>query len=414
MSLTFRKHISKYLELQQHELQSASARGKADGSSSAFASSITDYVGYMQDTINAARGSWSNYQSEFKQSLAETTKELADQQYASGVKIPEEISQLEEKKAQDEALFQTKEGRHSADYEKTEEDLRLAKVDYDKIRAELNRPLNTKFERIYVPFLIVLAVAEVPLNRSAFLLYFDQSPTVVLALAFAVGGMLVFFAHSIGHLIKEQNGPHASGNAGPWLGIGSIAVVTAVLMYFLTIMRQTYTETMKAGTTFDWGDESRLGVFQESLFQPLNSDGIGLLVLNFSIYFAGILASFFRHDAHPSYEKIVRTHEKLRSKMSSKQERMEKRLNEIQKAHNNALATLNTRRQNSQLDVERLSSEIQELNEMKSSDEKTLLNNLDQLLVAYQNGYRQASQSKGTPKFFAKSHVRKLRELVAS
>ena len=412
MSLTFRKHISKYLELQQHELQSASARGKADGSGHVFATTGAEYVGFMQDTINSARGNWSNYQADFQQSLTDATNELSDSQYTATVQVPKEISALEEKKAQEESLFETKEGRHSADYEKTEEDLRLAKIDHDKIRAELNRPLATKFEKIYIPFLVVLAIAEVPLNRSAFLLYFDGIPSVVLALALAVGGMLVFFAHSIGHLIKEQNGPHSTGGFRPWIGIGSIILVTAILMYFLTVMRQTFTETMKAGTTFDWGEESRIGVFQDSLFQPLNSDGIGLLVLNFSIYFAGVLASFFRHDAHPHYEKIQRNYEKLRAKMATKQERMEKRLNEIQKAHNAELGSLNTRRQNAERDVERLSSDVQDMNTMRINDEKTFLNNLDRLLVAYQNGYREACKQKTMPKFFAKSHLRKLREMV--
>ena len=173
MSLTFRKHISKYLELQQHELQSASAREKADGSGHVFATTGAEYVGFMQDTINSARGNWSNYQVDFQQSLTDATNELSDSQYTATVQVPKEISALEEKKAQEESLFETKEGRHSADYEKTEEDLRLAKIDHDKIRAELNRPLATKFEKIYIPFLIVLAIAEVPLNRSAFLLYFD-------------------------------------------------------------------------------------------------------------------------------------------------------------------------------------------------------------------------------------------------
>ena len=177
-------------------------------------------------------------------------------------------------------------------------------------------------------------------------------------------------------------------------------------------MRQTFTETMKAGTTFDWEEESRIGVFQDSLFQPLNSDGIGLLVLISRFTLLGVLASFFRHDAHPHYEKIQRNYEKLRAKMATKQERMEKRLNEIQKAHNAELGSLNTRRQNAERDVERLSSDVQDMNTMRINDEKTFLNNLDRLLVAYQNGYREACKQKTMPKFFAKSHLRKLREMV--
>ena len=63
-------------------------------------------------------------------------------------------------------------------------------------------------------------------------------------------------------------------------------------------------------------------------------------------------------------------------------------------------------------DVERLSSDVQDMNTMRINDEKTFLNNLDRLLVAYQNGYREACKQKTMPKFFAKSHLRKLREMV--
>ena len=78
------------------------------------------------------------------------------------------------------------------EYEKIEEDLKNAKDDYERIRAELNRPLLTKFERVYMPFLAILAVAEVPINRQAFELFFSEAPAVILVLALATGIMLVF------------------------------------------------------------------------------------------------------------------------------------------------------------------------------------------------------------------------------
>ena len=57
--------------------------------------------------------------------------------------IPQEIRNLEEQKSESEQLFESKEGRNSSEYEKIEEDLKNAKDDYERIRAELNRPLLT-------------------------------------------------------------------------------------------------------------------------------------------------------------------------------------------------------------------------------------------------------------------------------
>ena len=164
--------------------------------------------------------------------------------------------------------------------------------------------------------------------------------------------MLVFFAHSLGHLIKENSGPENKDGMSvkTMAGIGAIVSVTGILMYFLAVMRQSYANIQKNaddGTFGDlWADGPSVDLFQESLLQPLSSEGISLLVLNFSIYFAGILASFFRHDSHPNYEKITKNFNKYRDKMASKKEKIESALNQIQETHNNKIKALSNRRQN--------------------------------------------------------------------
>ena len=80
-------------------------------------------------------------------------------------------------------------------------------------------------------------------------------------------------------------------------------------MYFLAVMRQSYANVSKGadetfGSLFD--DGQSLELFQDSLLQPLGPEGLSLLVLNFSIYFAGILASFL-DMIQTHYEKITKT-----------------------------------------------------------------------------------------------------------
>ena len=110
--------------------------------------------------------------------------------------------------------------------------------------------------------------------------------------------MLVFFAHSIGHLIKENTGPENMGKMTGYTigGMAAIASVTGVLMYMLAVMRQSYADVSKGadetfGDLFSGGES--LEVFQDSLFQPLSGEGISLLGFKFFNLFCGYFSFLF-------------------------------------------------------------------------------------------------------------------------
>ena len=419
MSNTYRKNISKYLEVQQHELQLAESRGESDAKLGNLDNQSDEITGFMQETISSAKGAWARYETAHASYEDELAQQKSADEYQVNNGIPQEIRNLEEQKSESEQLFESKEGRNSSEYEKIEEDLKNAKDDYERIRAELNRPLLTKFERVYMPFLAILAVAEVPINRQAFELFFSEAPAVILVLALATGVMLVFFAHSLGHLIKENSGSENKGrmSAQAIAGIGSISVVTAVLMYFLAVMRQSYANVSKGadetfGSLFD--DGQSLELFQDSLLQPLGPEGLSLLVLNFSIYFAGILASFFRHDSNPHYEKITKSFYKLRDKMASKREKIENHLSQIQAGHNKKMEALGNRRQNLLQTVQSMQDELLRVKAEKTSDYRTVVANINTILKAYEKGYRSVSGNTGIPKFFSKNYSTKIRAELES
>lgn len=414
MSPTFRRNISKFLELQQHEKQSAEDRGESDSQNESFDINSTEMPGYMQETMSQAKGAWSAYETAHQEYAKELSTKIANEEYQVRSGIPDEIKNLEEKKRADDELFEGKQGRNSSEYKKIDEELAMAKSDYEKIRAELNRPLLIKFERVYLPFLAILAIAEVPINRQAFELFFSESPAVILVLALATGIMLVFFAHSIGHLLKENTGPENTGKMTGYTigGMAAIASVTGILMYMLAVMRQSYADVSKgADETFGdlfSGDQS-LEVFEESLFQTLSGEGISLLVLNFSIYFAGILASYFRHDPNSNYEKITKNHHSLRDKMAKKKEAIDEHLNKIQSVHNKSLQTINTRRKNLSEGVAALKDEVSTLQAQKTSDKKTVIANLNTLFKAYEKGFRKNIGNRKLPKFFSNTYNSKIK-----
>ena len=58
MSPTYRRNISKFLELQQHETQSAEGRGESDAQNASFDINSSEMPGYMQETTSQAKGAW--------------------------------------------------------------------------------------------------------------------------------------------------------------------------------------------------------------------------------------------------------------------------------------------------------------------------------------------------------------------
>ena len=62
MSNTYRKNISKYLEVQQHELQLAESRGEGDAKLGNLDNQTDEITGFMQETISSAKGAWARYE----------------------------------------------------------------------------------------------------------------------------------------------------------------------------------------------------------------------------------------------------------------------------------------------------------------------------------------------------------------
>ena len=65
MSILARKSISKYLDLQKHELQIAEGRGQTDANSASLEIDSAEPVGFMQEAISQAKSAWSSYRALF-------------------------------------------------------------------------------------------------------------------------------------------------------------------------------------------------------------------------------------------------------------------------------------------------------------------------------------------------------------
>lgn len=415
MSLTFRRHINSYTDLQQEELTRIERDGERDGEANLPESTVDDYVGLMLTKLTTARGDWNRYCSGFAAKEDELRASIDEIDQGLRADIPSEIASLQAKRQEDADLFDRKEGARSASYEKIESALQSSKRDFDRLRAELGRPVVTHFEKIYIPFLAFLAVAEVPINRNAFELQFQDSNVVVLLLALAVGSILVFFAHSIGKLFKETNSGSSHSNMKKYLGIGFLSITSLVLMYFLAGMRQAVANLEDGGGgvgTFDSiTSGTGIDMLSESVLTPLGSSGISLLVLNIVVFVAGALASFYRHDSHPYYEQVTKRFEKAKDQIYKKKNTIEERLHRIQSDFNEKMSAVRARETNLNKDLSQAKNELGELRQAKKDDFSSLINAVDRILLSYQSGNKKM-RTEPAPRFFAKSHKSKIKHFI--
>jgi hypothetical protein len=205
-----------------------------------------------------------------------------------------------------------------------------------QIEADLGRPLRTSMVPVYPFVLLIIAIAEIPINRLAFELFFQEAPIVSLFLSFAVGLLLAFFAHQAG-LWLRQAGSYKTlgGKLGHLGGVLLIVAVAVPLLYFIAAMRQHYLALLEAEAASDFGTLLRQGLegglssAREVLSVELGGPGWTLLILNLALLIVGAIVSFVRHDPHPDYEPAVtqakRTERRL-NKMRWDYERQEAKL----------------------------------------------------------------------------------------
>jgi len=182
------------------------------------------------------------------------------------------------------------------------------------VRGEVNsRPLRTHFGPFYLVVMLILALAEVPVNRAAFELTFREEPLFSLGLALAVGLVLIFFSHVIGLILRQWPRRNSFGQVAPRLG--AMAVILAVVgsgVYFMARMRQAFLRLTAAendGFAQRLQDALRGGARETvSVITdlPLTLNDWTFIAINVLLFVFGISASFLRHDPHPDYEKAVK------------------------------------------------------------------------------------------------------------
>ncbi len=184
-----------------------------------------------------------------------------------------------------------------------------------EIKDEENREPRYSSHFFYWPFLALLALCEVPVNRFSFELFFRESPTIAMVVAGLVGVVLMGLAHGVGTVLRHFGYNWRRGSR--WVSIVWLAVFVAMigaLVYGVSVFRQGYlTFVQQPDPTFaQMLQDQQIGrVAVTALQGGLGAEGWIFLALNLAIVVVGVSAAYFCHDPHPDYEKVDRERRRL-------------------------------------------------------------------------------------------------------
>lgn len=335
-----KRSLGSFLDIGDANVRTAKKQGAIDGGANHPESEAQSLSSWEEKFVASAKNAWSNYSSlmrlERDRSIAEfnaMTENLERESNRTGDTLGQR-----QKKALD--ILEAESGEGSITYRKLKTDYDEKRRAKEEIERKLGRPLQVSLLRGYLPLMVLLAIAEIPVNRLAFELFFESMPAVSLLLSGAVGCLLIFFAHIVGKQYRHTQCPITSKDKqGVLLAIGGMVFISVLLMFFLGMMREQLV-ALQAGASINLEDLSLddlaagKGADPNAFSFTIGTKGAFLILLNFVIFLAGILASYFRHDSHPFLERLTKDSDDAKQKFDRHMKSFEDRQISILKQFN--------------------------------------------------------------------------------
>jgi signal transduction histidine kinase len=196
-----------------------------------------------------------------------------------------------------------------------ERELEVVTGQWEDIYGQVNRYPRYSSPYFYWPFMVVLAICEVPVNRLSFELFFAESPAISIAVSLLVGTTLIALAHGIGTVTRRFS--YNARSSGAWPSVLQLAVMltlVGLLCYGVAVLRQGYLAFVTQPDTgfADLIESDQYGqAALLALRTTLGIEGYIFLFINLAIVMVGVLAAYFCHDPHPDYEKKDREKKRL-------------------------------------------------------------------------------------------------------
>lgn len=279
-----------------------------------------------------------------------------------------------------------------------------AEDEHRKLRAELNRPLIVHITKIYMVIIAVIALAEVPINRMAFELFFQEHPAISTLIAAAIGGAIAMMAHFIGLWLRQSHQhERISKRLTYYGGIVALLLVCIPLLYLIAALRE-HVINLAEQSTMGIGDIVRQsfegGVAQtaESLMTvDLSTAGWTLFVINIVILSIGVLSSFVRHDPHPYYERVVKTEDRLRKQYEKRMQKYDRERIKLEKEYDKKLAGLQRQIDSVKEQINKAEADLTVIWKHRGDMVTKVAMTVGNRIVAYNQGNRAARKNQGVP-----------------
>lgn len=401
--------LTHYIKLDASDLRRHEKHGSKDGKANIPASSRTNFTSYEMSIISAGKTAWAKYKSRLSNQVSSIDGQIKQSQRQLDEGLSERRDQLINEKEGELAVLETRYGPASAHQIEIEADLHKAETKLNGLELKLSRGLQVRMLKIYLPFLIFLALIEMPVNKMAFALFFDEGSIVTSLLALAIGTIFVYFAHVIGTGLKHTTCNECDISKSKIYSImGVLTVFSVAIMFVLAKLRQRVAEVFSQEGGIDINqfldNSSTIEMIQQSAGTQLSFEGFTLMVLNLAIFAAGLVASFYRHDAHPDYEIITNKYQHLKSELAKRKKTYEHDIADLEVVYTKKIDFVDTERADFENKILSLENDLERYNKQKKEDFNMLLSSIEQEILSYQAG-NQTTRTEEDPSYFGDDSI---------
>jgi hypothetical protein len=282
-----------------------------------------------------------------------------------------------------------------------------------QIEADVGRPLRVHLVYSYTAIMAVVALIEIPVNRFAFELYFAETPALSLMIAFGIGLALMILAHFAGTWLKRGFGASTTGQKFAYgIGVAVTAALALPTIYLIALLRQHYVHFVEAqNVSFSELLEQRgfEDVAQEVIATDLGTSGFMLFMVNLLVVGIGVIVAVARHDAHPDYEKAVRTRERAEKRYHRIQARYDRQISRAKTEYDAQLSALEKQQDRLEREIEEIRSRQRACSAHREQMLERVSLHLKQRLQAYEEGNERTRRSEA-PAFFGMHDEQMLRK----
>ncbi|MBF0268650.1 MAG: hypothetical protein HQL44_08655 [Alphaproteobacteria bacterium] len=258
-------------------------------------------------------------------------------------------------------------------------------------REELRRPLQV-YVRFWIYFFLFagLALSEIPINLPAMQQVFKESLFVAFFLAVTLGVLLIFFAHMVAKLLRQQDELLKDvGRLGRWLFWGKtvlLLLLSGGIIWLVYDLRLSYLSATN-------------GVSDVTV-----ESGIFFLIINISIFVTGLLLSWLRHDPDPDYHRLDIERNKAASLFEKHERDFQDKRRRFLETNDVLLRNLANETSRYEAEVKIAQNDIDNLTRRRDRIVNRVLFVLGRKLAAYQNA-NQRARKMGLPAYFGDARI---------